>query len=361
MRMWSKIFKCFVCTVLMLFLAGCVEKEIVDEVNLIDGIGFDYSEKNRIRCTVTFPVYLRDQPPKNKSFTAESVTKITVLQEIQRQTADPIVTGNLEVALFGKQLAEKEGILDLIDPFQRDPGVGTTLYMAIVDGEAKEVLEGTYGITGTANHISKMIEHNIKTEELPKTNLQIFLSNFYQKGKTPYMPQIKKIAKDKVKINGICLIKNGKVVDFVSTQNLFFFRLLTDKFSHGMHRVNIDKGEAVIRSIRSSHDFTLTRRDPYEITIHIKVNGIINEFTGNTLTAKTISKLEEQFEKKINAECLALINKFQAKEVDPIGFGKFVRTQTRNFDVNRWWNSQYKNMTVKIKSEVKITEGGVIK
>ena len=43
--------------------------------------------------------------------------------------------GSLEILLFGKELTKKMGILDLIDPFTRDPRIGTAMRMAIVDGK----------------------------------------------------------------------------------------------------------------------------------------------------------------------------------------------------------------------------------
>lgn len=341
-------------------LSGCVKKEVLDDISLIEGIGFDYIDNKTILGTVVIPVYLPDQAPKDNTFTAKSVNQKTILQDIQRQAADPIVTGSLEVVLFSKSLAEKEGILELVDAFQRDPGVGSGLYIAVVDGEAKEFLKGQYGIKGNATYISKMIEQNNKREDLPKTNLQRFLSDFYQVGKTPYIPQLKKTKKNQVEINGISLFKHGKMVDFIAPKKMFFFKLLVDKYSEGMQRVKIDSGQASIRSIRSTHNFELTNREPIEVTVHIKVNGIIEEFTGQDLTPKSIQKIQAKLKKDINKESYKLIQRFQGEQIDPVGFGHFVKTQTRNFDFNKWTESQYQDLVVKVQSDVKITESGVI-
>jgi spore germination protein len=339
---------------------GCVQKEVLDDVSLIEGIGFDYVDKKNILGTVLIPVYLPDQPPKNTTFSAKAEIDKSIMQNIQRQTADPIVTGSLEVALFSKTLTEKLGILPLVDVFQRDPGVGSGMYLAVVDGETKELLAGQYGVRGNATYISNLMDHNIQNEDMPKSNLQLFLADFYQEGKTPFIPQLKKIAKNKLQINGISLLKHGKMVDLIAPKEMFFFKLLVDKYSEGMHVVKIDSGEAAVRSIRSSHNFKLTKRNPTVVTIHIKVDGIINEFTGQELTPKTMQELQQQFEKDIKAECLKLIERFKDKQIDPIGIGHFVKTQTRNFDFNNWRKNQYKDLVVKIKSDVKITESGVI-
>lgn len=348
------------CICLILLLSGCVEKEVLDDISLIEAIGFDLSKKGKILGTVTFPLYLQDTPPKNETFTGEAKIKKSILQEIQQETPDPIVTGSLEVVLFGKDIAEKEGILDLIDAFQRDPGVGAGLYLAVIDGEAKSLLEGDYGIRGNGTYIANLIEHNIKQEEIPRSNLHLFLFDFYQNGKTPYLPQLKQLSKNKMEINGMALFSNGKVIEVVPPEKMFFFKLLVDKFSEGMHRVSIKEGDAAVRSIKSRNNFKLVKRNPAEIEIEIKVKGIINEFTGNQLTPKLIVKLEKQFEDDINRESLKMINEFKAKELDPLGLGQFVKTQTRGFDIKQWRLKDYPNLNVKVSSDVKITQTGVI-
>jgi spore germination protein len=350
-----------IASVLLAFiLNGCVQKEVLDDITLIEGIGFDYIDSKNILGTVVVPVYLPKQAPKNITFSAKAEIKKSMLQDIQRQTSEPIVTGSLAVVLFSKTLTEKVGILPLVDPFQRDPGVGSGLYLAVVDGETKDLLGGNYGIRGNATYISNLMDHNIKNEDLPKTNLQWFLADFYQEGKTPFIPQLKQIGKDKLKITGIALLKHGKMVDFIAAEDMFFFKLLVDKYSEGLHRVKIDSGEVAVRSIHSSHNFELTKRNPTEVTIHVKVDGIINEFTGQELTPNSIKALQKQFEKDIQKESLKLISRFKDKQIDPIGFGHFVKTQTRNFDFKNWRDNQYKDLVVKIKADVKISESGVI-
>ena len=273
-------------------------------LTLIEGIGFDYIDKKNIQGTVVIPVYLPDQPPKNTTFSAKAEIKKSILQDIQRQAADPIVTGSLEVVLFSKTLSEKIGILPLVDAFQRDPGVGAGLYLAVVDGETKNLLTGNYGIRGNADYISKLMEHNIKNEDLPKTNLQLFLADFYQEGKTPFIPQIKQIGKDKMEINGISLLKYGKMVDLIKPDEMFSFKLMVDKYSEGMHKVKLDNGEAAVRSIHSSHNFELTKRNPTEVTIHLKVEGIINEFTGHELTPKQCTNYKNNLKKTLRRNAL---------------------------------------------------------
>lgn len=355
----SRKLQCILC-ILVLLSSGCVKKEIIDDINLIEAMGFDYVGGGKIRGTILYPIYQPDQPPKDVTLTAEHLMKKTILQDIQLQSPNPIVTGSMEVILFSKELSEKEGVLELVDAFQRDPGVGSRLFPVIVDGDAQKLLEGEYGIKGNATFIADLVKNNIEQEDLPKTNLQQFLFDYYQIGKTPFMPQLKQISKDKLELNGVGFFRYGKIVETISSEEMFFFKLLVDKYSNGMHRVTIDDDEAAVRDITSKHNFELTGQEPVEITVKIRVNGIINEFTGNELTPKRINKLEKNFEEKISKECLALFEKFREKGIDPVGFGHYYKTQTKKFDYEKWTNSQYENLRVKIEPDVIIKEAGVI-
>lgn len=341
-------------------LSGCVQKNVLDDIVLINGIGFDYKDGEKIQGTVVYPVYLPDQPPKNKTYTAEAEIKRTILQDISRQATDPVVTGSLNLILFSDELAEKQGILELVDAFQRDPGVGSSLYVAVVDGKAKDFLEGDFGIRSTGEHVSRLIKHNVKNEDMPKTNLQRFLFDYYQEGKTPFMPHLKKAAVKSAELDGVSLFKHGKIIDFIPQEKMFFFKILVDKYSEGLYGVKTDEGEAAVRSIRSKNKFILLKEKPYKIRVEINVNGVIDEFSGNELRPNTIKKVEKQFEKKITEECMKMIQRFKEKEVDPAGIGHFLKTQIRNFNMENWHESGYDKLSVEIKPTVKITQSGVI-
>ena len=356
----NNLYKCLLLFGALSLLSACVHTKIIDEVVLMDAMGFDYVKEGQIRETILSTVYLEDQPPKNITETAISDTKKLALYKISEQTPFHIGRGGIDVILFGEELAAKEGILKLLDPFQRDPSVGANLTVGIVDGEAKDFLEGEYGIRGNSKFITELVDHNIKHENLPKTNLQHFLHAFYQQGQTPFLPRFKKISKTKMKLQGVYLIKHGKIADTIPDNEMFFFKLLVDKYSNGFYQIEVDEGKAAVRSIRSKHKMKLVGRNPYSIQIHIKVYGIINEFTGNELKPETIKEVEKQFEKIINEKCEELIRRFQEKELDPIGLGHFVRSKTRNFDYDKWRTSDYANLTVKVSSSVKIMSAGTI-
>lgn len=340
-------------------LIGCVKKEILDDVNLGGGLGLDYINNQEILGTAVVPFYKPDKSVQNVTFTTTATINRELLFEMQRQSAQPLVVGSLEVVLFGEELAQK-GVFGLIDAFQRDATIGERLYLTVVDGKANEIIEGKYGVRGNSTYISDLLEHNIKSQDLPTTNLHLFIFDFFQVGKDPFLPKIKKISSNKLKINGVSIFKDDKEVDVVPSSKLFFFKLLVDKYSEGFYKLSFGKNKhSAIRDIKSKHNYDLTKINPTEITIHIKLKGAIREYTGKKLTPKNIKRVKKNLEKKVNQESMKLIKHFQSKGIDPLGLGHFVKTRTRNFDIKKW-EQNYENVTVKVKTDVVIIDAGVI-
>lgn len=339
-------------------LVGCVQKKILDDVNLETGSAYDYVD-GKIRGTALIPVYLPDKSVVNKTFTASSNLSRDFLRDVQRQSSDPLVTGSLKMVLFGEQLARKKGILDLMDSFQRDPSIGAGLYIAVTKGESKDLLEGNFGKRGNAVYLSNLIRHNMKTRDVPKTNLQRFLFDFNQRGKTPYLPQLRKIGEEQIEISGISFFRYGHVVDTIPAEKMFYFKLLVDKYSQGSLRVKMGKDFGAVESIRSKYKMKLTARDPYKIDVQLKVKAVLNEFSGKRVTSKDIKKIEKKLQEKIEIQCLNLTKEFQDKNIDPVGFGHFIKGQTRKFNFKKW-ETDYQNLKVNIHADVNIMESGVI-
>jgi spore germination protein len=348
----------------LLFLTGCVQKEILDDIAIEIARGYDWKEEDKIQGTMLVYNFQPDKSIENTTLTTTATTSRELVNRLQEQSPDPLSEGSLEVFLFGKKLAN-EGLIDYLDAPIRNASIGARLFLVTVDGEAKELLSGNYGSRGNAIFISNLLLHNIKYENLPKTNLQLFFRDYYQFGKTGFLPQLRKIDDNKLELSGISFFKTDKIklADTLEPEKMFFFKLLVDFFSEGSHKVQLEGNEAVVRSISSHRKMKITKRDPFSVNVHIKIRGIVREYTGpETMTTKIITKYEKAMEEEITKECEALIKRFQEHTIDPVGFGFFIKTRTRGFNTKQDWEESdiYKNLTVKVKTDVKIVESGVI-
>lgn len=349
----------FIPIFLMLFTTGCVPKSIIDDINIEAASAFDELEDDTFIGTVLIQEYLPDQSTENKTFTATANLRRDLLLNIQRQSSEPLHLGGLMVTIFGDKLADR-GIIDFVDNYQRDPSIGARNFLATSSGSALQILKGEYGPRGNSDYLNNLIEHNMRYRDLPKTNLHIFIRDYYTKGKDPYLPELRQINNKEVEISGLSLFKKDREVHVLPTEKMFFFKLLADRHSNGSFKVDlgIDK-EAEIKSIASKRKIKLSKKYPSEVVIHIKIKGVIPEYTGDKITPQIVKEVEKALKKEVNNKCLSLVKQFQEQGIDPIGFGFYHRKQIRGYDF-KMWEEDYKRLTFKIKTDVKIVETGVV-
>ncbi|WP_226666112.1 Ger(x)C family spore germination protein [Metabacillus litoralis] len=348
-------------TMILLFLTGCVEKEILDDVNLVTSIGFDLTEKEMIRGSAVINTYIKDQPVNDYVITDDSTLSRDILDKLQKQSPDPLVLGKIEIVLFGEDMAKK-GISDLVDTLQRDASIGERLLLAVSKGDAKSVLESDFANQGASSFMSNLILHNKLNRDLPRTNLHLFLYQFYSKGHDPFLPIIKKNEQTGgVEIDGLALFDEKKVVGTISNEKLLFFKALADQYTKGVYTLDLPESDesAGIKSIASSRKVKLLSLEPLKVEVKVKLEGYIHEYTGKRITPEVTKEVEKVFEEKLKTEINSLFAYFKELRIDPIGIGDQIRSQSREFKINEW-RDKIPELLVEVKPEVIISESGVI-
>ncbi|WP_423801841.1 Ger(x)C family spore germination protein [Neobacillus sp. SAB-20_R2A] len=349
----------FIVTLLfcMTILPGCVDRKVIDDVNIATGIGIDKSG-NQFLGSIMIPVFKPDKSFGNFTFVSKGNVIRDLVAEMQKKASQPIVSGSLDIALFGEDVA-REGLIKTLDVFLRDPSVGARVQLAVVDGKAIDIFKGRYGDRGNSQYLTQLLEHNMNQQNLPITNLHRFLANFYKRGQDPYLPMLKKSNHNLVTITGLALFKDEKVVDILHENKMFYFKLLVDNHILGVVKVKEAHGESTVKSIGLKKKMRLIRRDPYTFSIKIKLKGDLTEHQERMLKEGEIRKVEKQLAKQIARECKMLIEDFQRKGIDPVGFGHFAKSRTRSFDFKRW-NTEYKNAKFKVSADVHLIGHGVV-
>ncbi|WP_339263831.1 Ger(x)C family spore germination protein [Geobacillus sp. FSL K6-3411] len=344
--------------VTVVLLCGCVRKEILDDINIESAVGFDEAGKEKIRGTIVIPVYKRGETA-NKTLTTVSSTAKDVLEELQYKTSEPLVSGSIEIALYGKQLA-KQGIFPFIDQFRRDASIGTRLYLAVVDGTAKHLLEGNYGRQGNGIYLSNLLKQNIERRDLPKTNLHLFLKTYYADGKDPFLPYIRRVGED-VQVIGVVLFRGDRVVDTIGQSDMFYFKIVADGYSEGTHTVRLNNKKYVsIKNISTKRtiSFSGPKTRPH-IHVHIALEGIVREYKHGPFTSAVRRSVEKTFEQQIRSQTEALLRRFQEKQIDPIGFGDLAASRYRQFR-HRDFYKHYSQLPIRITADVTIRNTGII-
>ncbi|MCM3600499.1 Ger(x)C family spore germination protein [Robertmurraya korlensis] len=343
---------------LIVFLTGCVEQKIIDDINIMSGVGYDAKEDGKVKGTIVIPVYKADKSISNESFVAEAKVSKEINRQAQMKSADPLENGSIEIVLFGKELAER-GLYEITDTFERDAGIGSRLYLAVVDGTADEIMQKNLGNLGTGSYLNTLLEHNMRHRELPLSNLHLFMYSYYSKVQDPFLPYVK-LTGNKVKVQGIALFDHDRAVDYLNSKDMFFFKALMENFRNGAYTFNVGKDIVTTYNITTKRKYDI--KDPLtqpKVNLYVELEAHIREYTGKKLDSKVVDQAGKAFEEAINKKTKELLERFRDQKIDPIGIGVLAKTQTRKFDPDKW-NEVYQNATFHVSSKVLITETGVI-
>lgn len=349
---------------LILLLSGCsfLPTNIVNEIDMSQGVGYDLSEKSNIKGTIVFPIFKKDKSSTTEVRAAIGKSSKEIRSILNNETRYPLVSGQLRVALYGKNLAKK-GINDFVDTLNRDPSIGSLVQMAIVDGDSNELFKiKKYKNENVSVHIQELLEQNMKMGLLPQTNLQSFLFQFFQIGQDPYLPLIKKEA-DNIRITGVAIFKDDRYVTSIPMKDFYIFKALIDKNSIGLRQfILANRDKVVLETVNSNAKYKvkIVERKP-EFTINLKIKTKLQEFAASEKQRQAFDKkkYQKQVEQEIEKSALSIVSQFQKHGVDPLGLGAKYKEHFRGFN-EKQWNVEYPNIKVQVNANVEILQTGSI-
>ncbi|WP_110111614.1 Ger(x)C family spore germination protein [Bacillus sp. CGMCC 1.16541] len=343
---------------------GCADQEIIDEIQIVNSYGLDLEEDDKIRGTILYPLfkYGQTEEPSIIATTADTIFDIPL--QLNNKSSLPVAFGQLRSVVIGESLAKK-GLDDVINTVARNPDLGRTLQMAIVQGDAHEMLSSvTKKKVSDSQFISSLIEQNIRTENLPLTNFQVFLFDFFSDDRDAVLPMLKQ-EKDAIKLTGLALFKGDKVISKINMKETFLFKLLSSGSKHGRYVMQIKrddhKGEVVLQNIRARTNYDLHHEDNNSsITVNVKIDALVKEYPSWVdLTApKNVKMLEKKLVRDIEKEGEKLIKKFQKLDIDPICFTDYARSRTRHFKKQQF-KRNYPTMDFNVKADVQLVQTGI--
>ncbi|MGE6344384.1 Ger(x)C family spore germination protein [Bacillus mycoides] len=343
----------------VLSLTGCLQKNIIDDVNLIQGTVFDTAKDNKVKVTFVCPI----QKKGNKVQVFEGVGNAVkqVKADTSLESSQPFASGQMRIALFTTRIAKK-GLSTSFDTLIRDVNIGNSMYVGLLEGTGMDLLKGKYTTSSNvAIYIKKMLDHNMQTGPLPTDNLHLGAYRYYREGQDSYLPILKK-DKDKIKITGIGLLKGDKYIGKINYHDMFAFKGLLEKHRLDSHEFKANSGYTIINNIRSvpTYQVNIENGKP-SFFIHVKLEARIQELSKqfNLDNKKNTQKIEKSVEKQLDATANKLIKQFKSLNVDPLGLGAKYKEHYRSFKLEEW-RKMYKDVPIKVKYTVNITNSGVI-
>ncbi|GMB08645.1 Ger(x)C family spore germination protein [Thermolongibacillus altinsuensis] len=366
--------------VIWMMLAGCVEPRILEEQGIFTAVGFD-KVGERYKASSVMLSFRSQRSSRSEVIQATNVTSKGTRQDLEAQTSHNLGSGQLRVVLYGKELAEKEGIFLFTDTFRRDANIGSLVYLAVAESSAEEIVKSKKleDVPDIGTYLYRLIEKNLKSESLLAATLHEFIASYYDVGKDPILPYLS-LQDGKPIIKYVALFHRDRFVGKIRLDESFYIKLLSKKYNAGMKNIiiprkniapillNKDEFEKnikfVLNEIRSDSKIKLVSAEPVpSFRIHVKMDAEILEISEKIkpFTKKNINMLEKAIEKQMKHEIDRLLKKLKKHNADPIGFGQIYDHSLRRYELtNQKWDERYKKAKIDVRVDINILRTGTI-
>lgn len=368
--------KYMLCFLIVLLLSGCVKPKTLEQIGLVTTKGYDMGKDGRIKGTLVILTVDPTAKQKTTILTTEALTIRGVRIRNDLSSSKKLLSGQLRVALFNEALA-KQGIKSFTDTLIRDPSISDLIYLGVVEESSEELLKLVNDeIPDVGQHIFKEIDHNVKWSLIPSPTLHEVLHGNYAVGIDPVLPILKKSG-DKVRVSGLALLKDNKMVGKISILKSYYIRALRSPLKSGEVEIPIS-GETLginpktftherlavaLDTVFSRPKIKLINKRNLEFNLKLKINARLQEINADVdlRKPKIVHLLEKEIASRMEKDIKDLIAYCQSVDSDAIGFGEEYRSSVRHSHLTRdTWHKMFSQAKVNVKVDFTIVKTGLV-
>ncbi|GAB1531334.1 MULTISPECIES: Ger(x)C family spore germination protein [Brevibacillus] len=349
----------WILVLLIVILAGCSSTRIVSEVQLIHSLGLDL-EDQKIKGAAITHIYGKEKT-QIELLETKSSNLFTILPDFNAITPSQVELGQLRSVIVGRNYAEN-GVETLVHTLCRDPAIGFRLQLAVAEPKALTILKGMRHMQ-VPFFISDSVAQNIKTLNMPKTNLHIFLFHLYGEGRDPYLPYFV-MHNDRVKLDGVALFRDDKFVHRINSKESFLLKIMVEKAKSGQIpfevTINNRKESGLLKNLHSHAVFDLNTTKPIpSIMVKLTVNGQIKDYSKwlQLSNPQVLHQMEKELSSYLQKEATSFVKHLQKLGVDPVGFGDFVRSRSASWNYSHF-KKIYPQIKIAVTASIKLEQTG---
>ncbi|CAH1206793.1 hypothetical protein PAECIP111893_02614 [Paenibacillus plantiphilus] len=309
-----------------------------DQLNLEDAstplaIGLDLNEDNQFEFYTSTPIFSKNIKKKSLeiSGTARTLRQSRALQNAQ--SPGSAQGRNYQVLLVGKRILQHEDWITMLDIIFRDARNTVTDRVIAVEGSVSEIM-----LLNPPDQpmlpilLRGMINTSSGSSETVSTTAQELRRQYYEKGMTPSISQVK-VKDNSVLVTGTTLLhKGGKFAASLGYQESILLNILQNNARSGVSLSYAIPGkpqtgpfhtdmisftaQKLATKIKTSY-----KRSRFQFDIKLKIAAALTEILFPLTIQQDYKKLEPIIAEQVKLQTEAMLKKFQSHKIDPVGFG----------------------------------------
>jgi spore germination protein KC len=345
----------FCCLLLVILtLTGCWDNKDINHRVLPVALGIAKVEKE-------YKVVLNIPEPeggkiKSKIVFAQDETIAKAVDTISRDMESSVDLLHVKLILIEREAAE-DGVKDIMEGFMRSRDVSPKAMVAICDEDIHEFflkIKDSVGPGGatTYNFFEKNAGWN---PDIALTRVWEVYRGINSSTRDIAIPMIRSGNSTPLEHVGSAIIKKGKMVDQITTNETLLYNIFKGESSHGEIEV-MDHATVMIVSNTIKHQSQFSKQRPImKSWINIKV--VILETKGNPSAGVIRKELDQLLTERFSH----LFAKLRDSKADVLGFGQFFRAHIPKKELKNWDNDYYPNMKMDIEFNIDIQNEGYLR
>lgn len=263
--------------------------------------------------------------------------------------------GHTQVAIFGEEfLKNPDKVKEVLGDIERSQQFSRTIRVLSCEGEASKAADlDPKGEKLLFRYLRGIMENEATNGRIIDLSFNEFISMLAEEKGTGIIPRVS-VEKDEVKISGIDIIKDYKLIGSLSEYDALYFNTLSGRRKGGVIYINAGDTALAFSTNNVSRQVKLVNSDPnkLEVEIDVEVEGSISDskVDQEVFDIDLINKAEKELNKSDEESCKFVISKLQKKyNVDVLQIDEFLR----KYHPDVW--DKVKDRWSEIYPEIKIT------
>lgn len=361
--------------IVVVLLTGCAygNDNVIDELAIILAMAFDSDpgDENLVYFTTSNPLFAEEAVDPVRIMTVQGHGVAGALDNWQKHRNRIISLGKVKVTLFGETISQQR-LSQKVQDIRQIPEVDANSLVAYHPGKAQDVLYQNPVEDGrVAVFLNDMLDFAADQGLVPRVTLHDLWTHILTEGRDGYLPMIEleEEGDSSLYISGMAVLnEEGNVATTLNDNEAklltnMLFRKTTPVFTTNV--VVENKEGLMIYGVQNSSEEIIVDYDSEEISINIENDVTIHikeiqipqlEF----VTQENFETIAQDVAKDFVNNTQALLDKLQEHESDPLGLGRHVRIQQKDYYSQGTWREDYPDIDIANDYTVNVVRGNTV-